>query len=81
MGVFFLDERMKCFVYQYLLNSMHDLDSQLQKLSDYVRSGSVDSLPSDYSEYACVLSKKMQLNETINGLMTIFNMDLPSNTD
>lgn len=72
-----MDDQLKCMVYQYLFRKLHDVDSELSQISDRLRSHSFPVAPSDYSDYACALARKMVTEEIMSGVFTVLSMNFP----
>ena len=72
-----MDDRVKCLVYQYLFRCLHDADVDLQKLDERLRSHSFPVAPSDYSDYACALARKMVTEEIMSGVFSVLSMNFP----
>lgn len=72
-----MDDRSKCLVYQYLFRKLHEEDSELSQISDRLRSHNFPVGPSDYSDYACALARKMVTEEIMSGVFTVLSMNFP----
>ena len=72
-----MDDRIKVMCYEYLCRKITDEENDLRRISDRISDRSFPSGASDYTDYACTLSRKVVLQEVFSGLCSILNYEFP----
>lgn len=79
-GGVFMDDRVKCMCYEYLIRRIGDEENLLRELNNRFLDRSFPSGSDDYIEYAISLARKTVLQEVFSSLCTIMSFDFPDNT-
>lgn len=72
-----MDDRVKVMCYEYLCRKITDEENELRRISDRISDRSFPAGASDYTDYACTLSRKVVLQEVFSALCSILNYDFP----
>lgn len=72
-----MDDRVKVMCYEFLCRKIMDEENELRRISDRMADRSFPAEASDYTDYACMLSRKVVLQEVFSGLCSILSYDFP----